>query len=70
MKPCDIEFYEEVIKGNQKVRVHLRGPKEPVEGVIVKESERAIIFLVTDGRTKQTKRRLIYKGAIMEVEEL
>ena len=70
MKPCDIEFFEDVIQKGKKVRIVLKGPKESPEGVVVKESERAIILEVTDGPTKKTRRLLIYKGAIMEVEEL
>ena len=70
MKPCDIAFFEDVIQKGKKVRIVLKGPKESPEGVIVQESERAIILVVTDGLTNATKRRLIYKGAIMEVEEL
>ena len=70
MKPCDIEFYEDLIKANQKVRVHLKGPKEPREGVIVKESERVIILVVTDGSNNEPHRHMIYKGTILEVEEI
>ena len=70
MKPCDIEFYEGLIKANQKVRVHLKGPKEPREGVIIQESERVIILVATDGSKNESHQHMIYKAAIMEVEEI
>ncbi len=70
MKPCDIEFYEELIERRQKVRIHLKGGKENPEGVVLKESERVIIMQVTDELDQVTKKRLIYKAAISMVEEL
>lgn len=70
MKYCDVDFYEELIKDKKRVRVHLKGPKDPREGVITKESERVIILVATDVSTRESHRHMIYKGAIMEVEEI
>ena len=65
--PCDISFYKELIEEKKTVNVYLKNKLQHT-GVILEEGERAIIMEDTNELTKG-KRRMIYKGAIVEIEE-